>query len=134
MFGMMRLWPVDLLFFFIFFFFYSLLACRINLWRPRTRPKRKENKNDKYMLKPPHLRKPNPFKYIIFKSDSARPRRTPPSNPPFPGSACIHHQRSPNPPFSPIGVLPGQTNVAIGILVNKFLSRTISHNARYGGT
>ena len=77
---------------------------------------KEEKKNDKYMHHPPpHLRKsslrkpslrnPNLSTYMIFRFDVECPRRTPPSNPLFSGSACLHRQHGPNPPGGRLNAL-----------------------------
>ena len=54
----------------------------------------------------PPLRRTNQ-KITLYRFDGAlRPRSTLPSNLPSPGSACLHHQHGPNPPFSPTSLMP----------------------------
>ena len=57
---------------------------------------------------PLRLRQPNPStRYMIFRFDGEHPpRRTPPSNALFLGSACLHRQHGPNTPFSPTSLMP----------------------------
>ena len=69
--------------------------------RPSSRPKRK---NTKYMHNTSLVSTTPPLpttKYMIFRSDGGRPRRTPTSNLLFLGSACPHRRHGPIPPFLP---------------------------------